>query len=442
MVKVAGMVLALGLAARAQSAPDLARLDLAKLNLAKMDLARKAAPELFANAAIELVQRGEAPPTVLQEAFEAAKQAKEPVKLIAMPQFAAGRPGMREAALRAGLDALSLEARAVTLLAKTDPDKAREMFQSLDHPAMERRSCEDPMIADDSAYFDMARLFLGHGVSLMSVVGPGNSPGELPGFAKLLVADSTLTPEEFGLTMGALGLKMQTAAPDYRQFVMTAQDLTLQLEGVAARARELGVPVDMLAQGARKYAVTQLSAARCHEEMRGGFEFTDWFNREFGKKFDAIRGDETIPGPDFGSAKGSVYFASGSGKELSEEFQKLKAARGKPEWAEKLQKFLDDFAEWKAEGAEIDAFHQRMTVMHGLYQVIPEGEERDKLVARAIDFMKSGGVEKEYPAEWWYEVRSFAESALSGKAKLMAAFQASGDVGLELLAALNPSVTQ
>ena len=135
-----------------------------------------------------------------------------------------------------------------------------------------------------------------------------------------------------------------------------------------------------------------------------------------------------------------MYFASGSGKELSEEFQKLKAARGKPEWAEKLQKFLDDFAEWKAEGAEIDAFHQRMTVMHGLYQVIPEGEERDKLVARAIDFMKSGGVEKEYPAEWWYEVRSFAESALSGKAKLMAAFQASGDVGLELLAALNPSL--
>ena len=214
------MVLALGLAARAQSAPDLARLDLAKLNLAKMDLARKAAPELFANAAIELVQRGEAPPTVLQEAFEAAKQAKEPVKLIAMPQFAAGRPGMREAALRAGLDALSLEARAVTLLAKTDPDKAREMFQSLDHPAMERRSCEDPMIADDSAYFDMARLSSGHGVSLMvGESGPGNSPGELAGFAKLLVADSTLTPEEFGLTMGALGLKMQTAAPDYRQFV-------------------------------------------------------------------------------------------------------------------------------------------------------------------------------------------------------------------------------
>lgn len=424
VVLAAFSVAALGTGANAQSVAD---------------VAKKAPPELYADAVIRLVEKGDLPPSALDDAFQAAKQAKEPVKLVAMQQLAAGRPGMREAALRAGLDTLSLEDRVVTLLAKTDPSKAAQMFQTVEHPLMDRRSCADPMIADDSAYYDMGGVLLKNvkGISVMLVAGPGSSPAELAGFAKLILSDPSLDADAFRLMVGALGLKMQTAKPDYRAWVVSSQELSAQLDALVARAHELGVPVGMLAEGARKLAVTQLSSPRCHEELRDGMGFVDWFNREFGKTLEPIRGDETIPIADLGSAKGDNYFETGGGKALSEQFQKLRAARGKAEWSVKLEEFLKSFTAWTPEGDPIDVFHQKMIVLHGLYQVIPEGAERDKLLARAIDVLKSGGIERGFPAEWEYQVRSFAESALGGRAKLMAAFRESGDAGLALYAAIN-----
>jgi hypothetical protein len=377
-----------------------------------IELARKAPPELFADAVIKLVERGELPPSALAEAFDAAKQAKEPVKLVALPQLVDGRPAMREAALRADVDALSLQARVVTLMARTDADKAREMFQSIDHPLLERRSCEDPMVADDS--------------------GPGSAPGELASFAKLLHTTTALTADEFRVLLGALALKMQSATADYRGFSMTAEALWTELDGVMARARELGVPTDALAEGVRKFTVTQLGTPRCHEELRDAIRFVDWFNHGIGKKLDPIRADETVSRADLGSAKAEGYFQSGSGKDLSDRFQRLRAARGKPEWGMQLAEFLKAFAAWKPDGTEMDGFHQRMTVLHGLYQAIPDGEDRDKLMARTVEFLKGSEIQRQYPAEWLFQVRSFAESALNGKAKLMAAFRESGDAGLVL----------
>lgn len=400
-----------------------------------LEVARKAPPELHADAVIRLVQRGDLPASALDEALEAAKQAKEPVKLIASPDAPEGRPGIREAALLAGLDTLSLQMRVAGLIAEKDPEKARKLFDSIDHPELQMRPCQDPMLADDSAYFETAAKI---GANFITVAGPGNSPGELAGIARLILANTGLSRDDFRMQVGALGLKMQMAAPDYRQYAISAEDLQNALEGLAARAKELAVPVDLLAEGARKLAVTQASAPHCHGELRSAVDFVDWFNHEFGKKFNSIEGAETVPLADLGSPVAAKYFASASGQALSEEFQDLRASRGKPEWNEQLAAFRKDFAEWKPEGEPIDVFHQKMLVLHGLYQVIPYGEERDKLAGEAVEFLKSGGIEREFPAEWEYQVRSFAESALNGRVKLLKEFRESGDPGLALFAALNP----
>ncbi len=439
-----------------------------------IELARKAPPELFADAVINMVQRGEFPPAalpaVLIEAFEAAKRAKEPVRLVAMPPAADSRPALREAALQqgsaraglsgSGMDALSLEARVVALMARTDPDKAREMFQSIDRPALTPRPCADPMIADDSAYYELAAKLTG--LNTMAVIGPGNSPGELASLAKLIRLaseaklvheDQGLTPDEFRLLTGALALKMQTAAPDYRAFTMTAEDLSMELDGLMARARDLGVPADELAMAARKLAVTQLSSPRCHEEFGEAMGFVDWFNRGFGKRLDPIGVEETIAKGDLGPVKTESYFRSGSSKELADRFQKLRTSFGNttgnttgntpgtPEWRDQLAEFLRQYAEWKPSGDDIDIFHQRITVLHGLWQLIPAGEDRDKLMSRVIEFLKGNEVEREYPAEWLFQVRALMDVAMNSapaeRAKLLAAFRESGDPGLVLLAALN-----
>ena len=334
----------------------------------------------------------------------------------------------------AGLDTLSLQARVISAGGEEDPNKARELFQRVDRPKMAARPCEDPMIADDSAYFEMAA----QAPSLISVIGPGNSPGELANSARLLRAAGSLSADEFRLLLGALALKMETANPDYRAFTLSADALREELEGLMTRARELGVPADALAQGARKLAVAQLSGPRCNEEFGGAGRFVEWFNKTLGKRFEAIGGEETVAKASLGAAKAENYFEAGSGQALSDAFQRLRAVRSRPEWSDRLADFLRQFSEFKAAGADIDAFHQKMIVLRGLMQLVPAGGDRDKLAAQAIGILKQGGIEGQYPAEWLLQVRLLSDATIDGRAKLRAAFRESEDAGLSLFAALNP----
>lgn len=408
-----------------------------------LELARKAPPEFFADAVIKLVERGDVSSSaerraLLEEAFQAARHAREPVRFIAMPRFADGRPRLLEGAGKLGLDALSLESRVVALMAATDPDKARELFQSVEHPLLDARPCADPMIADDSAYYEMAaKVAAADAPFLMSVIGPANSPREMVDSARMLRMASALTPEQFRVVLGALSLKMGMVAPDYRSFTMSAAELRTELDGLAARARELGVPIDPLVEGARKLAVTQLSSPRCDEEFGDALPFVDWFNRTFGRRYGAIGEEETVSKGPMGSAQAESYFSTGQARQISDAFQRLRMAAGKPEWRDGLTDFLREFSEWKPEGSAIDAFHQKMTVLHGLFQLIPPGEDRDKLMAMAVDHLQSSGMEREHPAEWLLQVRAFTESALGDRSKLLGSFRKSGDAGLALFAVLN-----
>src|SRR5579883_3496829 len=84
-----------------------------------IELARKAPPELFADAVIKTVESNQIPSPeqrkmLLEEAFEAAKAAREPIRLLAMPGIPSdSRAALRESAGALGLDALSLQVRIV-----------------------------------------------------------------------------------------------------------------------------------------------------------------------------------------------------------------------------------------------------------------------------------------------------------------------------------------
>ncbi len=210
-----------------------------------LDLARKAPPEIFADAVVKLVERGEIPPAILlqtggvsysKKRFEAAKRAREPVRLTALPGVRSDtRAALRDSAGALGLDALSLQSRVIKLMAATDPTRARELFQSVEHPALEARPCADPMIADVSAYYEMAAQTASS--DLMLTLVQARSPGELANFAKVLAAFQELPPENLRVLVGALALKMGLVAPDYRSFTMTADELRAALERLAERAR-------------------------------------------------------------------------------------------------------------------------------------------------------------------------------------------------------------
>jgi hypothetical protein len=409
-----------------------------------LERARSAPSEIFADAVIKLVERGEIPAAdrlrLLEEAFDAAKHAREPVRLVALPGVRSDtRAAARDAAGMLGLDALSLESRVLRQMAATDPAKARELFQGLEHPMLEARPCEDPMIADASAYYETSGFLAGgQAPFLMLAVGPARSPAELAYFARVVSGDRSLQPEDLRLLAGALALKMEMAAQDYRAFTMTADELRAGLEGLAAHTPEVARAA--LAEGARKLVIAQMSSPRCNEEFGDAAGFVEWFNKKFRGALPAIERDELEPREPLGWFKAESYFESGDGKQIAEAFSKLRTALGKPEWRDTLAEFLGVLSTWKPAGAKIDAFHQKMTVLHGLFQLTPPGEDRDALIALAVESLRSSGVESEHPAEWLLQVRSFASSAMGERAKLLASFRDGGDAGLAVFAALDAAV--
>jgi len=409
-----------------------------------IDLARQAPPEFFADAVIKLVEAGKAADaaqrrSLLIEAFDAAKHSQERVRLVAIPGLPSdSRAGLRDAAAMLGLDAYSLEGRIAALLAQTDADKARDLFLNVEPPDLQPRPCEDPMIADASSYYEMAASVAVQ--DLIPVLGGANSPGELASFAKVLGKSTSVPSDELRLLIGVLALKMPMIPADYRSFTRTADELRQGLEGVAARARELDIPMQPLAEGVRKMTIVQLGSPRCNEDFGDSAAFVQWFNSSFRGRLDPLTRDET-ENLDYGRgfAKAESYFASGTAKGIADKFQKLRAIRGSAGWRDGLTEFLRDFDRWNPSGADIDAFHQRMTVLHGLYQLTPPSDDRDKVIHRAIDVFKSSQVERHYPSEWMLQVRSFASAAPDSRAGLLDAFRVSDDPGLRLLAAIQLS---
>src|SRR5437660_5586153 len=97
-------------------------------------MARTAPPEVFADTIVRLVKSGriagvESQKALLQDAFAAAMQAHEPVRLIALPGLPPDtRASFRGRASDLQLDALSLETRVLAVLLTIDRRQARENF--------------------------------------------------------------------------------------------------------------------------------------------------------------------------------------------------------------------------------------------------------------------------------------------------------------------------
>ena len=404
-----------------------------------VELARRAPPELFANAAITLVERGQAPDAnqqraLLEEALDAAGHARQPVPLVRMPGSADSRAELRESAAALQLDGLSLETRIIALAARTDAANARAMFEKIRLPLLQARPCEDPMIASVAPYYQMAASVAPG--DLLPAIAQASSPDAIASAAAALARLNDLPADQFRLLAGALALKFQTAAPDYRSFGMNAGQLETALDALSAAAREKSVAIDDLRAGVRKFVITQLSSPHCIEKMPSAAAFVDWFNRGFHGKADAIETPEIVAPSDLGNARSLIYFESSAGKEISDKFQSLKQARGAPQWSSRLAEFLKDLDAWKPDGDKIDAFHQRITVLHGLYQLVPAGQERDAMLQRIVELLKSGDIEREYSAEWLLQVNSIATVPAGEKAVLLKAFRESGDAGLQLFAAM------
>lgn len=395
-----------------------------------VDLARAAAPELFAESILQLVENGKIPQReqqidLLEEAFAVAAAAQEPVRLIAIPATPPDTRALyRSKAGELKWDALSLQSRILKQLLTIDSTKARELFDHIARPALDPRPCEDPLVANVSAYYEIAGAIAQSGFTsaerekeanvqfLATLLAGARSPAELAPFARAMQSVD-LTPPQRRLLSSALAAKLQSIGPDYRAFALSNAELVSAL----APDAQLNAPL-------AEYTKAQLSAPRCQPD------------------FPALGDDEIQPAARGAAFKADPYFQSEDAKSIGDSLNRLRASAASPhteagDWRNQLADFLRDFSAWTPSGSSIDQFHQKATVFRALLEFVPPGDDRQRVLNLCIAFLDSSSADRESPAEWLYQVRMLIKGAGLDQPAMLEAFRATGNVALTIYADLD-----
>lgn len=417
-----------------------------------VEIARAAPPEMFADTVARLVESGRIPQKELQvelldDAFHAAAGAKEPVRLIAIQATPPDtRAIYRGKAGDLRLDALSLQSRILRQLLTVDRSKARELFDQILHPAPslngDARVCEDPLLPDLSPYYEIAgaiaqSVFTApekekevHIQFLLTVLSQVRSPAELPAFARALESVE-LKPEQLELLLASLAKTMESMDANFRSFASSIDALQPEMETMTSRADSAHVGTEALVKAYRKYLVTQLTAARCNDDFSGAQDAVAWISAHASP----LSAGETAPSKTGGVLKADPYFQSADSQQLGAALRQLSLAdRSAPEWRNRLADFLRDYSSWQPPGDDMDAFHQRATVLRALLGATPAGDDRDRIVAMCAALLESSNAERQSPAEWLWQAKMLMEAAGADASKMLAAFRASGDPALSLFA--------
>jgi hypothetical protein len=413
-----------------------------------VELARAAPPELFADTIVRLVQSGRIPQrelqiTLLEEAFAVAGGAAEPVRLVAIPPTPPDTRALYRG--RAGdlrLDALSLRSRILQELLTVDRVAARDRFPQIPHPVLDPRPCDDPLVADIGSYYEIGAAIAQssftaaekekslHVQFLTAMLAGAKSPGEIEPFARVIQSVS-LRSHEWDLILATLASKLEAIGPDYRAFALTLTPLQGEMAALIALGGANGVGTDGLVRAFRKFVTTQLKAERCSPDFGPSMEDI--------ATVPPLSGDEMKPSKRGDSFKADAYFQSEDSRQIGDSLNRLRSRQGSEEpaaWRNALSDFLRDFKAWRPPGSDVDVFHQRMTVLGSVLQILPPGEDRDWIISLCVIYLTSD-VERQNAAEWLWQVKALVRDASGDAPKMLQQFRASNDVGLALYAITN-----
>ncbi|HEY3439984.1 MAG TPA: hypothetical protein VGK29_04505 [Paludibaculum sp.] len=312
-----------------------------------LDQARSAPIEIFADVAFRLMRANVLPPArqveVMEEVFRRAGEARQALPMRARPlRGLAGRAELEARAYGQHLDANSLRARAVQLLASRDPRRARELFEEIPLREWPIGGCESSFVPDPLLYFQALKRVVAEG---------GYSAKELENREPLQLAERTLRSmtnvEEF-IAVGPL-------LPDLGKSTGDAERITIAYAGAAKVVRA---------------AMEQQPKCAAETTPKG------WSNEE---EFRALL------------------------KEI--EGLKVQD-REKPDWAFRALQLMQKVEDWRdVPGvAAIDTFHQRVQLWQALEDRCPPGDLHRKALEGYLSALNEPGVIRDAPAEWLVHV--------------------------------------
>jgi hypothetical protein len=423
--------------------------------------ARTAPPELFADSIVSLVEGGrissiEWQKLLLQDAFTAAQQAHEPMRLTAVTGLLSDtRASFRARAGDLQLDALSLETRILKALLTVDRALARQMFEGLPRVQAAASTCEDPLLPDASAYYEAAGAVSqsafsaeekhdsAHVQFLIAALAGVNTPAELAGFVYAL-GEVDLNRAEMEMVSGALEAKLDTLPANYRSFAVKIDDLASGLDFFAARVQGQGASTAALGAAFRHFAVAQMKGPRCQEDSNQAATFASTMPVKHLGELAPLSKEEMTPSSRGGRFEAKSYFDADHSKELADSLNHLRfpsqgipfseEQRSTSEWRVLFSDFLRDFQAWSPTGTDIDILHQRLTVLRWLLELTPSKDERSRVLKLSIAALESAGAQRERPAEWFWQAKSILGAAGADQSSVADAYRTSGVAGLRAAA--------
>lgn len=402
---------------------------------ALVDLARAAPPEFTADALLRIVEQGRmldkgARHDLIEEAFRAASAAKFPVRMDGLPGTTTDTAsGSLSRAYALRLDTLSLQSRAVRDMLPIDPASARRMFTEIARPTLPSLTCDDALFYDLSDFYQVLGAVVGtaftskelakeeHVNFLTDYLGQATSPLELAPLAEV-VQSAGLTPQQQQVLWARLAGLLENMQLDDRSY--SASLLALQLTNIPPEGG-----------------------------LRPSFE--KYRQRSHGCETDTNNAPAAPNSKNTTTPKLDSYWQSANSKSLLEPGRKLRfdknntplseADRSTPEWQGQATEYLSQLTDWAAdqENSEADFYHEKCTVLLALIELVPPGQTNDKVIADYVSFISNSNLYQQSPAEWFLEPSSLLERFRPGtlmRAKLLDAFQTSGNPVLGLTAAL------
>lgn len=368
-------------------------------------LADRVAPEMGADAILRLLEKGRIPGPetqrkTIQRALELARLARHPLLRRPIPGVNPRKPD------EVALDRLSLETRAIFLLAQLDPELGLKAFRDVVKPIPRKITCADATYDDPIPYAALLRIF-GSTEDKLAFVQSLRSHGEIA--AALWLAEE---PVVKGAIPGALA----NLTGEERLFTGLLPDTLAKLKPLAISA------------AVSDYVKRNLEAEACQESS------TESWQRNARAAAAAEFKLELQPPTFTEGLKNKGWLAEDTQSQTL--FNELLFSRDKttPQWQDRFAAYLTRIREGKA------SFDRQTEMFGAAYIASPRGLIRDTVLAEYTGVLAQAALQQESPADWYRQaialpaiVASLPEAEYE---KVLQAYERTGNPALTLIAKL------
>ena len=366
------------------------------------DLADRARAQPAEFAADALLRIADAPTVtdvawkreVLEDAFHLAANAQQP---FARRNWT-GKPGsLFEKAYAQGLDAYTLQSKAVHAMLAIDYKKARELFGEIPPLRIPRLSCDDALVYDVSIFYATvgevaARAFSAKEVAeeepfhlLQRYAADVTSPAQVAPIARMLVGAS-LKPTQFEALVDSFAGALAQLSGDDRSFAATnSDDADAALAGLPAECARRKINAQPLLESWRAYLARQLSGARCADSVK----------------------PDSRPGGQCESPQCRQLAAQFNGLIMAPNgFGLTPEQKATSEWGGQLRQYLAALTDWRGDDDPVEYFQFKSRFYSELFNLAPNGPERDLLLSTLLTWLQQNGYQRDHRAEWFYPVNA------------------------------------